>query len=189
MALWDLWEDANASWDFCVCICCHIIIKARMCCVGELKTNWEKVCIRWYTDGSPCLSKLLADFCKFAPFVGSQTMWALCVLFPSSLWIIQCRVQSDPEHHPVWLMHDQACVSAHCLCLWARSYTLITGNTGWGAERQACCVHMTAQCCGRRREWEMRNREREREWGLWCRAGKAEERGCKYRKLHAVESR
>lgn len=37
---------------------------------------------------------------------------------------------------------------------------LITGNSGWGVERQACCVHMTAQCCGRRRLREEKRRER-----------------------------
>lgn len=97
------------------------------------------------------LSSFFFAICRQTNHVG------LCVLSPSSPWIIGCRVQSDPEHHPVCLVHGQACVSTHCL--WACSYTPITGNTVRGAERQACCVHMTAQCCGRRRVRDEKPRE------------------------------
>lgn len=51
-----------------------------------------------------------------------------------------------------------------------------------GAERRACCVHMTAQFCGRRRVRDEKPRERE------SGGSDAEERSCKYRKLHRVES-
>lgn len=126
---------------------------------------------------SPCLSQyLLAEYVSCT--ICGQTM-CLCVLSPSRLWVIECRVQSDPEHHPVCLMHGEACISTHCF--WACSYTLITGNAGWGGRAAGLlCSHDCAVLWQKESErWET-----ERESG----GSDAEERSCKYRKLHRLES-
>lgn len=148
---------------------------------GEVCSRWE-----WYPPLPVCSNfmQTLKFFCVCA--ICRQTNHVgLCVLYPSSPWIIGCRVQSDPEHQPVCLVHGQACVSTRCLR--ACSYTLITGNIARGggrAGRPAVCSHDCAVLWQKESErWET-----EGEWGLWCRAGKAEERSCKYTRLRGEES-
>lgn len=134
-------------------------------------------------SSTPCLFQLQSDSQVFCANCRQTNHVGLCVLSPSSPWIIGCRVQSDPEHHPVCLVHGQACVST--LCLWACSYTLITGNTVRGGRAAGLlCSHDCAVLWQKESErWET-----EGEWGLWCRAGKAGERSCKYTRLRAEES-
>lgn len=146
--------------------------------------DWLSLCRMVSSPALPVCSNFFLKALWVCTVCRQSNHVGLCVLSSSILWIIECRVQSDPEHHPVRLMHGQACVSTHCLR--ARSYTLITGSTGRGGRAAGLlCSHDCAVLW--HKEWEMRARERVGAL-MQSKESKAEERSCKYRKLHAEES-
>lgn len=67
------------------------------------------------------------------------------------------------DHYYVWLnARPDLCSAAHTA---SQPAAILSSLATWDgrAEQHACCVHMAAQCCGRRRVRDEKQREREGE--------------------------
>lgn len=133
---------------------------------------------------SHCSSQLTAScrLCKFVPFVGRQCVDHVCFvpqqpMNHQMLSPIRSRASLSVANARLALAHT---VSEPVATL----SSLATRNRGQSGRPAVCTWLHSVLAEG---EWEMRSRERE--WELGCSAGRAEERSCKYRRLHAVESR